>query len=335
MDIPLNDSPKPKPARKQINLALQGGGSHGAFTWGVLDRLLEDPTIEIDGISGTSAGAVNAVVLAAGIAKDGREGGRAALNRLWNLISEAGRYSMLQPAPWTGGNHKMETSPSFVFFDMLTRVFSPYDFNPMNYHPLEKLLAPLIDWDVVRHADAVKLFIAATNVRSGKARIFRNREMSIEVLLASSGLPLVFQATEIDGEAYYDGGYMGNPCIYPLIYSCESRDVVVVQINPMHRDEVPKSARDIMDRINEISFNSSLLHEMRSIQFVTRLIDSGALDNTRYKRMNMHMIEAEDELKHFGAASKFNTDMKFLRHLHDIGRRAADGWLKENYDNIG
>ena len=197
------------------------------------------------------------------------------------------------------------------------------------------MLEQLIDWDVVRHADAVKLFIAATNVRSGKARIFRNREMSMEVLLASSGLPLVFQATEIDGEAYYDGGYMGNPCIYPLIYSCESRDVVVVQINPMHRDEVPRSARDIMDRINEISFNSSLLHEMRSIQFVTRLIDSGALDSSRYKRMNMHMVEAEDELKHFGAASKFNTDMKFLRHLHAVGRRAAEGWLAENYDQIG
>lgn len=242
---------------KRINLALQGGGAHGAYSWGVLDRLLEHPQIEVDAISGTSAGAMNAAVLAAGIAEGGNAGARERLTDFWRHVSLIDKFSPVRRTfwEWLNGGYTLERSPGLAFMENL------------------------IDFDTLRHAQATKLFISATNVVTGRARIFENAEMTPDVLLASACLPQMFQAVEIDGEHYWDGGFMGNPAIYPLIYGVETQDVVLVQINPLERHGVPKSARDIQNRINEISFNASLMHEMRAIQFVTRLIDEGELDS--------------------------------------------------------
>ncbi len=322
---------------KWINLALQGGGAHGAFTWGVLERLLEDERIEIESISGTSAGAMNAAIFASGYSADGRAGARAALDDFWEQVSHIDRFSPVQRTlwDWLTGGFTLDHSPGFAAFEAMTKAFSPYQTNPLNYNPLRDILRELIDFDLVRHASRVKLFISATNVRTGRAHIFHNADLSPDVLLATACLPHLFQAVEIDGEHYWDGGYMGNPAIYPLIYEATSRDVVIVQINPLCRDEVPKTARDIQNRVNEISFNSSLMHEMRAINFVTRLIRSGALDEEHYKLMHIHMIEAEDELNPLGASSKFNADSHFLAALKDIGRRATEDWLDTNYERIG
>ena len=322
---------------KWINLALQGGGAHGAFTWGVLERLLEDQRIEFEAISGTSAGAMNAAVFAAGYSADGRDGARDALDRFWARISQIDRFSPVQRTlwDWLTGGYRLDHSPGLMAFEAMVKTFSPYQINPFNYNPLRDILNELIDFDLIRHASRVKLFISATNVRSGRARVFKNADILPDVLLASACLPHLFQAVEIDGEHYWDGGYMGNPAIYPLIYDADSRDVVIVQINPLCRDEVPKTARDIQNRVNEISFNSSLMHEMRAIRFVSRLIRSGALDADSYKLMHIHMIEAEAELNPLGASSKFNADENFLATLKDIGRRAAGEWLDANFERIG
>jgi NTE family protein len=295
---------------KRINLALQGGGAHGAFTWGVLDRLLEHPRIEVEAISGTSAGVMNAVVLAAGLSDDGNAGARGRLDDFWRQVSHIDRFSPIQRTfwEWFNGGYTLDGSPGLAIMETLTRTFSPYQVNPFNFNPLRGILEDLIDFDTVRHASRVKLFISATNVSTGRARIFENRDMSPDVLMASSCLPQMFQAAEIDGEHYWDGGYMGNPALFPLIYGAESRDIILVQINPLHRAGVPKSARDIQNRINEISFNASLIHEMRAIHFVSRLIHSGQLDSGDYKSMLMHMIEAEHLLEGFGASSKLNAD---------------------------
>ncbi|MBO6783379.1 MAG: patatin-like phospholipase family protein, partial [Alphaproteobacteria bacterium] len=294
----------PGPA-KQVNLALQGGGAHGAYTWGVLDRLLEHPRIEVEAISGTSAGAMNAAVLAAGLSDGGPAGARARLDAFWERISRLDRFNPVQRNFWDWfiGAYHLDLSPGLAFMESLTRTFSPYQVNPLNFNPLRGVLDELVDFDTLRHASRVKLFISATNVCTGRARIFENREMSAEVLLASACLPSLFQAVEIDGEHYWDGGYMGNPALFPLIYGATSRDIVLVQINPLERPGVPRSARDIQNRINEISFNASLIHEMRAIHFVTRLIKSGELASDSYKHMLIHMIEAEDFLEDFGASS--------------------------------
>ena len=322
---------------KRINLALQGGGAHGAYTWGVLDRLLEDDRLEIEGISGTSAGAMNAAVLAYGHGEGGRAGARAALDRFWRAINKACELSPLRPMPWDRwiSGWRVDRSPGYIAFDFLSRLFSPYELNPFNLNPLRDVLESVIDFDKLRQHVDVKLYISATNVKTGKVRVFECGEISPDVLLASACLPLMFQAVEIDGTPYWDGGYMGNPSLFPLIYNCESKDVVIVQVNPLGCDEVPTSAREILDRVNEISFNSTLMREMRAVAFVTDLLDSGQLSDAKYKRMLVHWIDAEAEMKGLGASSKLNTDWEFLRHLKDIGRRTADVWLAQNYDSVG
>ena len=323
--------------RRPINLALQGGGAHGAFTWGVLDRLLEDDTFEIDGISGTSAGAINGAALAAGYAENGRAGARQKLDELWEEIGAMGRFSPLQATAVDRllGSWRIDHTPAYKLFDIMTRLFAPRDLNPMNIHPIATVLDRVIDFDMLRYASGIKFFVAATNVRSGKVKVFSNREVDCRVLLASSCLPQLYQPIEIDGEYFYDGGYMGNPCIFPLIYECDARDVVIVQINPLYRDEIPQTAREILDRVNEISFNSSLMREMRAIHFVERLIDSGQLDPTLYKRMLIHMIEDAEGMRPLGAATKVNADPAFLAHLKSLGRRAADRWLEAKAGAVG
>jgi NTE family protein len=326
--------------RPKINLALQGGGAHGAFTWGVLDRLLEDDRFEIEGISGTSAGAMNAAVLAYGLARGGADGARASLAEFWDKVAAAAAPSPIKPSPldrWLSvGN--MDFSPSWIAFDNLTRMLSPYEFNPLNLNPLRDVLCEVVDFDWLGDQCAheiVKLFLCATNVKTCKIHVFKGYAVSPEAALASACLPTLFHAVEIDGEAYWDGGYMGNPPIFPLIYDTASSDVLIVQINPMNVDAVPKRAHDIMDRVNEVSFNSSLMRELRTIAFVTRLIDEGRLDIDRYKRLNMHAIEAEDELARLTVSSKHNAERGFLRWLFELGRRRAETWLDAHADKVG
>ncbi|HET8728719.1 MAG TPA: patatin-like phospholipase family protein [Alphaproteobacteria bacterium] len=331
----MPDEAAPKP----LNLALQGGGAHGAFTWGVLDRLLEEDGLAVEGISGTSAGAMNGAMVALGFERDGAAGARAALERLWRAVADAARFSPVQRSLFDGmpgGNPwNMDYSPGFLMFDALTRIASPYQFNPLDLNPLRELLEGLIDEGELRSCRRIKLFVCATNVRTGKARIFSGDQLSIDALLASACLPQIHRAVEIDGEAYWDGGYMGNPAIYPLIYDCASPDVAIVQINPITRDEVPTTAAEIMNRVNEISFNSTLMREVRAIAFVQKLMREARLPAERYKFVNLHLIGDEEKMAGLGVASKLNAGWDFLCHLRQVGRDAADGWLGRNRDRIG
>ncbi len=322
---------------KRINLALQGGGAHGAYTWGVLDRLLEEERLEVEAISGTSAGAMNAAVFADGMGRGGREEARRSLEMFWRHVSRAAQHGPLQPTPFDHASPgwNLDHSAAFVAFDMLTRMLSPYQFNPMNFNPLRDVLTRSVDFKRLQGCRRVKLFIIASNVRTGKVRVFQSGEITPDVLLASACLPFLFQAVTIDGEPYWDGGYMGNPAIFPLIYGAESPDVVIVQLNPLGCDTVPVTAPEIMNRLNEISFNSSLMREMRAIAFVTDLIDEGKLASNQYKRINVHWIEAEKQMRGLGVSSKLNARMDFLLHLKEIGRQVADQWIASHFDAIG
>jgi NTE family protein len=323
--------------KKSINLALQGGGTHGAFTWGVLDRLLEDDRIYIEAISGTSAGAINAVIIADGLMESGREGARQALEGFWWSISHTAQFSPIKRTPLDvlTGNWNLDRSPSYLFFEVMEQLASPYLLNPLNLNPIKMLLARQVNFERVRKCDLLKVFISATNVRTGRVKLFERTKLTLDMVMASASLPYLFQAVEIDGEAYWDGGYSGNPVLYPFAYQCTSKDVVIVQINPMCRDAVPKTAHEILNRINEITFNGSLMKELRAIEFVGRLLDSESVDPARYKKMLLHVINAEEELKYFNASSKFNAEWGFLTHLRTLGRLAAERWLDTNYDTIG
>ncbi len=329
---------RPKPSARPLNLALQGGGAHGAFTWGVLDRLLQDERIVIEGVSGTSAGAMNAAVLVQGYGENGRDGARAALDTFWRRISELSHLAPVQRGPFQalfGGGWNLDHSPGYWWLDAVSRVLSPYQFNPLNINPLRRVLNDVLDADKLAQSGEVKLFVSATNVRSGKVRVFENHEVTVEALLASACLPFLFQAVELDGESYWDGGYMGNPSLFPLIYGCDSPDIAIVQINPLQRDELPKTAAAIANRVNEISFNSTLMREMRAIAFVRRLIEAEGLDTDKYKRVNMHLIGDESGMQDLGVSSKLNADWDFLIHLKAIGMRSAEAWLDRHVDAIG
>jgi NTE family protein len=323
-------------AVKTVNLALQGGGAHGAFAWGVLDRLLEDERISFEGISACSAGAMNAAVLAYGLTEGGRDGAKRALANFWRHISHSALFSPLQPSPIDRimHNHSMENSPAFFMLDLMTRMLSPYQFNPMNYNPLRKVLEQSVDFERLHKGCAVKLFLSATNVCSGKVKIFHNEDVTIDAVMASACLPFLFQAVEIEGEHYWDGGYMGNPALFPIIYHCDSPDIVVVHINPLYRCTEPKTAQEILNRINEISFNSSLMREMRAIAFVTKLIDDDQVKANSLKRVLIHAVEADEFMRDLSVSSKLNPDWEFLTHLHDIGRDSADAWIKETFDRL-
>ncbi|KJS00543.1 MAG: patatin [Desulfobulbaceae bacterium BRH_c16a] len=329
------------PETKVIELALQGGGAHGAFTWGVLDRLLEDDHIHIDGISGTSAGALNAVVVADGLDREGRQGARKALRDFWRKVSEAGRFSPFQRTLLDRllGRWTLDYSPGYIFFDMLSRLVSPYEINPFGINPTRRLIESLVDFEHVRHAEGIKLFVTATNVRTGKLKIFRREEMTADMIMASACLPFLFHAVEIDGEAYWDGGYMGNPALFPLVEECGircgARDLVIVQINPISREEIPRRAPDILNRLNEITFNASLIKEIRSISLLKKLIEVSNLEDKLFKDVYFHRINADLELKPLSVSSKVNTEWAFLEHLHDVGYRTTEVWLKENHDHLG
>ena len=318
-----------------IDLALQGGGSHGAFTWGVLDRLLEESWLKIDAISGTSAGAMNAAVLASGWLQGGAEGARQALEAYWRRVSEAAAFSPFQRTPLDRlmGRWSLDHSPGYVAMDLMTRLASPYDLNPLGYNPLKPILEESIDFEILRQSP-IKLFITATNVRTGRGRIFRNPEISADVLLASACLPTMFQAVEIDGEAYWDGGYAGNPTITPLVRESSASDTILVQINPRERADVPRSAAEILNRLNEISFNASLMKEIRMIALLRQVADPGSGEGARWAGMRTHRIMTE-MLSELGASSKLNAEWDFVSLLRDEGRRAAAAFLDQHGSDIG
>jgi NTE family protein len=319
----------------RVDLALQGGGAHGAFSWGVLDRLLEEPWLLMEGISGTSAGAMNAAVMAHGYTVNGAAGAREALEAFWRKVSEAARFRPFQRGPldFLLGRWTLDHSPVFMAMDMMARVFSPYDLNPAGANPLRAILAETVDFERLA-ASPIKLFVTATNVRTGRGRVFRNGELTPDVLLASACLPTLFQAVEIDGEAYWDGGYTGNPTITPLVRECTSQDTILVQINPVERPGSPRSAREILNRINEVSFNAVLLKELKMIALLRKVAQLDDDEGARWASMRVHRV-ASDVMTDLGYSSKLNAEWGFLTMLHNEGRRSADAFLNANGDDLG
>jgi NTE family protein len=322
-------------AQKVVNLALQGGGTHGAFTWGVLDRLLDEERLAFEGITASSAGAVNAVVLADGFAAGGRKGAKKALRAFWRKLSQDASHTLFRPSliDRMSSRQGLDHSPGYVFMEALAHFASPYQLNPFNYNPLKKLIEENVDFERVRQQDAIKLFLSATNVRTAKVKVFSGRELRSEHVLASTCLPLLLLAVEVDGEHYWDGGYAGNPAIFPLVYECETPDVVLVHLTPADRPDVPTSSPAIMNRMQEISFNTALIREMRSVAVRNRRVDEGIMPGG--KRTFVHLIEAEDIIREFTASSRLNADWKFLTKLFQDGRARADQWLAANFDRIG
>jgi NTE family protein len=329
--------PSHPPERRSIDLALQGGGSHGAFTWGVLDCLLEDPSFDLCAISGTSAGALNAAVLATGFASGGRDGARQALSAFWRDVSDAsGIFS-----PFSNGQNRaadnpfgIDKLPGYQWVSSFFRSFSPYEFNPLNLNPLRDVLRRHVDVAAMQRCE-IALFVTATSVHTGQARVFTGAELSVDALLASACLPFIFQAVEIDGEPYWDGGYTGNPALFPLIYDSRALDLLLVKINPLSRAGTPRRSMDIIDRLSEITFNASLIGEMRAIGFVSRLLRENKLDPGRYKDLRLHMVADDAGLAPFNASSKFNTEPAFLEQLFDLGRAACSRWLRKNGKSVG
>jgi NTE family protein len=326
---------------KRINLALQGGGAHGAFTWGVLEQLLSDERLAVEGISGTSAGAVNAVMLADGLISGGREEAQKRLADFWLAASSTGNLPAIQREVLQRlmSFTPLEGTPVQAWLNSVSRYFSPYDVNPLNINPLRDLLQRFVDFDRLRAAEDLQLFISATNVQTGRVRVFPRPEITADAVMASACLPALFQAVEIDGVPYWDGGYVGNPVIFPFFQSTATEDVLVIQINPLVREKTPTSSGEILNRINEITFNSSLANEYRTIEFVTRLIDEGALPRGtgrgQYRRINIHRIVLDRFGTHFDAFSKLSTDYDFFEMLHTSGKRAARRFLDNHFDDIG
>ncbi len=335
----MTQAPKSEP--QCLNLALQGGGSHGAFTWGVLDALLEDGGFRFPGISGTSAGAMNAVALAQGFAAAAQDHpddpqachqqacvlARAALKKLWEGVGAMGVFTLGVPVA------------SNPLMSMMSQFLSPYQTNPWDINPLRGLLERVVDFDMLDQAwgqeGMPRLFVCATNVRTGKGEIFSEARISPAAIMASACLPQLYQAVEIDGERYWDGGFSGNPALYPLIYRTDCSDMLLVQINPIESPNLPDTAGDIMERTNEIMFNAGLLGELRAIDFVRRLLAEGRLDASKYKSVLMHRIDGGAALSRFGASSKSRVDMAFLLKLFELGRKQGQQWVHDHRNDIG
>lgn len=323
-------------AEKTVSLALQGGGAHGAFTWGVLDALLEDGRLAIEAITGASAGAMNAVVMVEGFIHGGPDGARAQLETFWRRVSLDGSLTPVQRGLFQRVmGFWGESGAGQVWLDMWQQLASPYATNPLDFNPLRDVLADLVDFERVRTCEDVRLFVSATSVWTGKIRVFTGSELTADHLLASACLPTIFKAVEIDGEPFWDGGYVGNPPLFPLFYEAAGDDVVLIQINPIERRETPQSAREIQNRLREIVFNSSLLRELRAVDFVTRLIDEGKLSSDEYKRVLLHRIDGEGALDDHASSSRLSPDWDFFLELRDTGRIAARNWLTRCYDDLG
>ena len=327
-----------------IDLALQGGGSHGAFTWGVLDRLLEDETLALQGISGTSAGALNAAVMATGFVDGGRSGARTALRAFWLDVAGNGGCFGSMPVPpdvpagaWPAAglaSFNLDANPMYAWFNQFVRAFSPYQYNPFDLNLLKDVVQRHVREAAIQRG-SLQLFVTATAVRTGQPRIFSGKELSIDALVASACLPQLFRSVMIDGEPYWDGGYSGNPVLWPLIYSTEALDIVLVKINPLVRPDLPDTPMEIADRVNEITFNAGLVSEMRAIAFVRRLLKEKRVELGHYKSLRMHMIADDEGLAPLHPSSKLNTDQHFLEALFELGRAAAKRWLLAHRSDIG
>jgi NTE family protein len=318
-----------------VDLGLQGGGAHGAFTWGVLDRLLEESWLAFDGVSGTSAGAMNAAVMADGLAEGGPPQARAALAAFWKRVSDAAQLSPLRRGPLEilTGSWTLDYSPVFAALDIAARVLSPYDVNPLGANPLRQILADSVDFGRLARAP-IRIFVTATNVRTGRGRVFRNAEITPDVLLASACLPTLFQAVEIDGEAYWDGGYSGNPSMTPLIRECHASDTILVQINPIERPGTPRTAREIHNRLNEVAFNATLIKELRAAAMLRRVADPGSGDGAILAKMRIHRI-ASDVMLDLGYSSKLLAEWEFFLMLRDQGRKSAQAFLDAHGQDLG
>lgn len=323
---------------KHVGVALQGGGAHGAFTWGVLDRLLEEETVVADAMCGTSAGAVNAVTCAYGLHIGGPQKAKELLEQLWRKVALSGSF-LFKPGIFdqATGNGDIYNSAGYMMFNALTQVMSPYNFNPLNYNPLKSILTDLIDFEDLHKYNKKKLFICATNVKTNRAKIFSNKDITVDTVLASACLPFLFQAVEIEGEHYWDGGYMGNPPIFPLITNTTLSDIVLIKINSININSVPTSARDIADRVNEISFNSSLINEMKLIHYRNELLRNGILktDDKMNREIFVHTISGYDALSQLSYSSKMNTSWEFLTSLKERGREIATKWLESDFKEVG
>lgn len=323
--------------KKKIALALQGGGAHGAFTWGVLDKFLECDLFEIEGISGTSAGGMNAVALIQGMMENGPEGARDTLGSYWNEITELNYLSPYQMSyiDKAKEDYNFSKNPMFQMMNVMKSFFSPYDTNPFDTNLLKNLLSKFFKFNQLKKYKEIKLFLCATHVKSGKLRIFKLEDLSLDVMLASSCLPSLFKAVEIEGESYWDGGFVGNPAIYPLIYDCETPDIVIIQLTPNTRNEIPHSSQEISDRHKEITYNACLMRELRSIILITDMIEKGIINDPKIKKLHMHLIKNEDFFRSLDISSAVNTNRQFITKLYNEGYKTAEKWIEENYDSIG
>ncbi|MCQ6281643.1 patatin-like phospholipase family protein [Bacillus sp. EB600] len=323
--------------KKKILLALQGGGAYGAFTWGVLDRLLEEENLEVVAVSGTSAGAVNASLLAYGLTIGNRETAREKLGLFWRKISEWGMFSLFQPT-WldkivSRGN--MDFNPFYQSWGTISSFLSPYQLNPFDINPLKNILNETIDFEKIRNNQEIKLFLSATNVRTSQLRVFDTHEVTVDTVLASACVPQIYRAVEINGEHYWDGGYVGNPSLFPLLWEHDCNDLMVVQIEPTNYPKLPTNAHEILDRAYDISFNTSLMREIRVINSLNKLVDHGFDYHGQLEKVNIHFINTVEGLNNLDGSSKLNVSWDFLIYLRDFGRKNADLWIKENYDKIG
>jgi NTE family protein len=322
---------------KTVNLALQGGGSHGAFTWGTLDFLLEDERLDFAAITGTSAGAMNAVVLAEGYIDADRQAARDNLAKFWRSVSAENALSPIQAKLFDlfFGYGTIPSQATAWWTDFLTHYASPYEFNPFDLNPLRDHLKEAVDFAKVRACDKIKLFVPATNVNTGKIKVFHRHELTADHVMASACLPFLFRAVVIDDIPYWDGGYMGNPALFPLFYETSCPDIVIVQINPIERDATPVTAREIQNRLNEITFNGALMGELRAIDFVSRLVDAGKLSSQDYMRPFVHRIDGGHVLVPYSAATKLDASWPLISQFFELGRCAAKDWLDKNFDAIG
>ena len=340
---PVGDDPATHPPRhvlagpraeKNVALALQGGGAPGAFTWGVLDPLIEDGRLGFEAVTGASAGAMNGVVMLDGWLKGGPDGAREGLEHFWREVSLDGDLGPATRGLFSTALSLWKGNPVAEFWQKALTP-SPYLSNPLNINPLRKALSRQVDFDRLREADTAGIYVSATNVWTGKLAVFERERLTVDHLMASACLPTVFQAVEIDGVPYWDGGYLGNPPLYPLHRGAQTRDILLVQINPVERRETPRTEREIQDRLNEITFNANLMRELRAIDFVDGLIEEGVLGQGQYQRVLVHRIDGTDALEHYNAASKLDARWRVLQRLRDKGREAARAWLAEHYDAIG
>ncbi|MEN8236038.1 MAG: patatin-like phospholipase family protein [Pseudomonadota bacterium] len=325
------------PSNKSIALALQGGGSHGAFTWGVLDALLEDGRIDIEGVSGTSAGGMNGAALMQGLVKGGKTQARKELKHFWEGMHDTAALNPFHSSLFTGltGTHNLGHSPFYQAMTLVRHTFSPYEFNPLNMNILKDFIDEFFDFSMLRDMRKVKLFLCATHLETGKLKIFKGRDLSKKALLASACLPFIFQAIEIKGQHYWDGGYIGNPAMFPLAYNCATRDILVVQLTRGRRNKLPKTAEEIYNRHREITYNSSLVREMRVLNFISKLVDRGSVTDKSIKSMHIHVIRNREVFRDLDLSSAMNTDWGFLLHLFETGRATAKDWLQSHFDDVG